>query len=114
MNAQALLLWLHRLPTERSSLSVAVLQALAHIANGCDHSADLAQLMGEEGKPLPSSTVSRIVTTLMGESRWRGGRWVHSPVEPLVKASKHPHRKGMRLTLTQAGHQLFTPCALNK
>jgi hypothetical protein len=87
-------------------LPVGAIEALAFIASGIDHAADLGQAMADhDGKPLDRASVHRFVRVLQGQARWREGRWIYSPLEPLIQASPHPHRRGSRLSITPAGRE---------
>lgn len=76
-------------------------EALLWIAEGVDHQAELAKVMG-----IDQSTASRTIALLRGRARWKQGKQVQSPYG-LVDLRKHPHRRGFQLQLTQNGLDLL-------
>jgi hypothetical protein len=87
-------------------VTIATVEALAWIAAGVDNCSDLGVAMGTPGNPQATASTSRIVSALRGRGRWHGGKWVEAPFQ-LVETRKHPHKKGMHLSLTPEAVELL-------
>lgn len=107
MNPLELAGFLGALRQKRRAVPINAAEALLLIASGVDNVPDLQRAMRDtEGKPLPSATVSRLVSLLRGRARYAQGAWVESPYS-LLDVRPHPHQKGMQLRLSAAGRQLI-------
>jgi len=87
-------------------VTIATVEALAWIAAGVDNTNDLGVAMGRPGQPQATATTSRIVSALRGRDRLEHGRWVKAPFQ-LVETRKHPHRKGLHLSLSPEALELL-------
>lgn len=91
----------------RGQFPAAGLEALLWIAAGVDNQEQLRVAMGRPGQPMPSATISRIVSMLRGRDRWTGDHWVKAPFAALVETRKHPDRRGLKLELTELAAELI-------
>lgn len=87
-------------------VSIGTVEALAWIAAGVDNTSDLGVAMGTPGRPQATATTSRIVSALRGRDRLEHGQWVKAPFQ-LVETRKHPHRRGLQLSLSPEATELL-------
>jgi hypothetical protein len=87
---------------------VGALEALLLVGAGVDCATDLVQEMSGHGTPIEKAQVSRFLSLLRGRARYDRGRWVESPMAPLVLVRRHPHRRGQQVLLSEEGGRLLT------
>lgn len=81
-------------------LSAAAVEALLRIASGADSAPELHRQMG-----MSISQAERLVLTLCG--RGTTGKTARTSNLRLVERTRHPHKSGFRLALTDNGRSLI-------
>lgn len=89
-------------------IPISALEVLLLVASGVDNTVEILQQMTARGATFNKASLSRCLSLLRGRSRYEQGRWVESPFNPLVLVDRHPHQRGNRLQLSEAGRSLLT------
>ena len=84
-----------------TGIPVVAVETLLHIADGADSIAEIRRRTG-----LHHNSVYRLITMLRGRGRLADGKWIESVIG-LVTVTRHPHRRGYRISLTPDAQELI-------